>query len=358
MKNTKKQKHRLNYFRVAVAALLIIIIIIGFILIAISCSDNAGSDLPASINTTQPDSAVVGETAAATTEPPTEKPEVLVEYPVKTETTDGLPIKYTPKYFIMIDNETNEIVAYRNYNTIAPPASLTKIMTLIVTVENTTDFNDTVLITDEMIAPMIEQEASRAGFCAGETPTIEQLLYGIALPSGADASIAAAQYVAGSEEAFVEMMNRKADEMGLKNTHFTNVVGLHDDKHYSTAEDMALILKYALENETCRKVLSTYQYQIPPTEFNPEGILLTSTMFSRMEGTEMPSVVIKGGKTGYTDQAGNCLASYAEINGKEYIMVLMGETTQWNAIYDTLSCYSVFGAGGEDYVPPTDIDEY
>ncbi len=232
------------------------------------------------------------------------------------------------------------------------PASLTKVMTLIVAVENIQDFSDTHLISAEMIDPMIEQHASRAGFAAGETPTVEQLLYGMILPSGADASLALAEYVAGSEEAFVALMNEKAEEMGLKNTHFTNVVGLHHEDHYSTAVDMGLILEYAIENETCKKILSEFQYQIPPTEYNPEGILLTSTMFSRMTGTEMPGVTIKGGKTGFTDEAGQCLMNFAEVNGKTYIMVLSGGTSRWQIVYNNLSAYSVYCAGGEAYVPP------
>ena len=264
-------------------------------------------------------------------------------------------------YAIIVDTEKNEIVAQHDYNKKMYPASLTKIMTLIVVMDyvHSMDYdpeidplNHCVEITEDMINPMIAAQASRAGFAVGETPTVRDLIYGLILPSGADAAIALAKYVAGSESAFVQLMNEKANEMGLKCTHFANPVGLHDEQNYSTAEDMALVLEYALQDEFAKCVLSTYQYTVPPTEQNPEGILLTSTMLSRMTGDEMPGVAIRGGKTGFTNEAGQCLASFAEINGKTYIMVLAGGLSKWKTVYETLSGYSVFCNGGKAYVPP------
>jgi D-alanyl-D-alanine carboxypeptidase (penicillin-binding protein 5/6) len=145
-------------------------------------------------------------------------------------------------------------------------------------------------------------------------------------------------------------MNQKAEDMGLAATHFTNVVGLHNDAHYSTAADMAMILEYAVNNKTCRKILSAYEYKFPKTKQNPEGLTFTSTLFTRMYGDEMPNVKVLGGKTGYTDKAGNCIESFAKIKGKTYILVMCGGTTNWNMIYDTLSAYSVYAAGGDTYV--------
>lgn len=114
------------------------------------------------------------------------------------------------------------------------------------------------------------------------------------LTSGADAALAAAEYVAGSEEAFVRLMNEKAEEFGLEGTHFTNVVGLHDKEHYSTATDMALILKYAIQNETCRKIFLPMSTKSLPQ--NTEGLTFYEQILSRMYGDEMPGVTIKGGK--------------------------------------------------------------
>lgn len=349
MSRRKKKKRRLNYFRVGMAGFLLVLIIVGINFITSSCSDsNAEGNVPAGVNNQS-------TTELITTEPTTEPTEPTVPpvvYSSVTPLTATLPDDYDTQYSILIDTETHEILAQKNYNVRMYPASLTKIMTLIVAVENTVNMNDTVLITADMVDPMVQQDASRAGFVAGETPTIEQVLYGMMLPSGGDASLAAASYVAGSEAAFVQLMNEKAQEMGLKNTHFTNVVGLHNDNHYSTAEDIAVILEYALRNETCYKIMTAYQHFIPATEYNPEGILLTSTMFARMTGTEMPGVTVLGGKTGFTDQAGQCLANFATANGKTYIMVLAGGVSRWQTVYANLSAYSVYCVGGLPYDPP------
>ena len=225
-------------------------------------------------------------------------------------------------------------------------------MTLIVAAENIDDLSATIKITHEMVAPYITLDASRAGFEPDENPTLKDVLYGMILCSGADASLAAAEYVAGSEEEFVKLMNAKCDEIGLKHTHFTNVVGLHDKNNYSTAEDIAVLLEYAVQNKTCREILSAVEYKVPPTKQNPEGLIFDSTLFSRMYGDEMPGVKILGGKTGFTDESGNCIATFAEVNGKTYILVLCGGTTNWNNVYNTLSAYSEYCAGGKAYVPP------
>lgn len=352
----KKKKRRKG--RLKIKNIIFTLVILGLIIwiLCDSCKEKVPKDnnIPIQKSVQQTVTSAITETIITTTtvtEPPA--PDIKAEYP----SLSGNAVQFdeniiTSPYGILIDSSTNEIIAYKNYNTKIYPASLTKIMTLIVAVENTQNFSDTQLITPEMINPMIEQDATRAGFIAGENPTITDLLYGLILPSGADASIALAQYVAGSEQAFVDMMNQKCSELGLKSTHFTNCIGLHHPDHYSTVEDMAVILRYAVENDLCREILSTYQHTVAPTEYNPEGITLTSTMFERMSGDEMSGVSVLGGKTGYTDEAGQCLASFAEINGKEYIMVMADNPSKWYVIYDTLSAYSIYAYGGEAYIPP------
>lgn len=337
-------------FKVGAAAFFLILAMFG-IIIAVAATGSKPVERTGSV-LTDTSAAVNGQASAELTSEPDDTAVPVIAGPEITGNSESFPAEWDAEYAILLDTETNEIVRYKNYNKRMNPASLTKVMTLIVAVENIKDLSDTVLITADMVDPMYDMDASLAGFAVGETPTLEQVLYGVILPSGADASLAAAVYTAGSEAGFVELMNLKAQEMGLKNTHFTNVIGLHNEQHYSTAEDMAVILEYAVQNDFCRKVLSTYEYEIPPTELNPEGIKLTSTVFSRMTGTEMPGVTIQGGKTGYTDEAGQCLETFAEINGKIYIMVLGGGTTKWNVVYDTLSGYSIYCAGGQAYIPP------
>ena len=129
-------------------------------------------------------------------------------------------------------------------------------------------------------------------------------------------------------------MNEKCDELGLKNTHFCNQSGLHDENQYTTPAEMALIMKYAMSNEECAKVLGTYQYTTEATPQHPQGISLTSTMFSRMYGNEVEGVTIKAGKTGYTDQAHNCLVNYAVKGDKEYVTVMAAAGNRWYVIFD------------------------
>ncbi|HRR76501.1 MAG TPA: serine hydrolase [Ruminococcus sp.] len=357
MNKRGKGKTEPRYLRIGAVVFLLILIFFGIVLSSSSCravtADNADEQTDARTSAAAVSDAEesepisgeysdhAGETAAS-----------IVVYPRKTNKTKELSKDYDAKTAVLICTDNNEIIADRNSTKKIYPASLTKVMTLVVAVENISDLSEKVTITYEMVEPMIELDASRAGFIPGETPTLEDVLYGMILMSGADASLAVADHVAGSEEAFVRLMNDKAKEMGLKDTHFTNTVGLHDEEHYSTAADMAVILEYAVRNDTCRKVLSAYEYKVAPTEQNPDGLTFESTIFSRMYGDEMPGVVVKGGKTGYTDEAGNCIESFAVIEGKTYILVLCGGTTNWNNIYNTLSAYSEYCAGGKPYEPP------
>lgn len=272
-------------------------------------------------------------------------------YPHRSESTKEFSEDLDAGAAVLFNASTGEIIAARNEEAPIFPASLTKVMTLIVTVENAESLSDTVEITQDMIDPMVEADASRCGFEPGDTPTVEDLLYGMILASGADATLAAAKYTAGSETAMAAMMNKKAAEIGLHDTYFTNVTGLHSDPHHSTVSDMGTILAYAIQNDLCRKILSTEYYELAPNEMCPDGIELHSTLKSRMYGDEMPGVIVHGGKTGYTDKAKCCVESFADADGETYILVIAGATTNWNAVYDTLSSYSVYCIGGESYEP-------
>lgn len=273
-----------------------------------------------------------------------------VKYPEKAENyTELTSAELLSPYIAVIDVTNNKLVAGRNAETRIYPASMTKVMTLIVAVENVKSMDDKFTMTSEIIDPLYRDSASRAGFEPGEEVTARDLMYGLILPSGADGAVGLAQMIAGSEDAFVELMNKKCEELGLKNTHFTNTSGLHNENHYTTPVEMAMILEYAMNNETCAKILSTYQYTTEITEKHLEGILLTSTMFSRMYGNEVPGVEIKAGKTGYTQEAKHCLVSYAESDGNKYIAVTAGAEGKWNVIYDDFKLYGDFckGAGKE-----------
>ncbi len=262
-----------------------------------------------------------------------------VEYPEGIKSAKVFDETIASKYCVLIDRENNTVMAQRNAEMRMYPASMTKVMTLIVAVENMTSLDDTFTMTYDILAPLYDADASLAGFEEHEVITIKDMLYGAILPSGADATIGLAEKIAGSEENFVKLMNEKSDEMGLRSTNFTNTSGLHNDNHYTTALDMAVIFNYALENDLCREILSTYQYTTSKTKEHPKGILLESTMFSRMYGDEVKGVQILGGKTGFTSQAQHTMVSFAEKNGKEYILVTAYEDDKWGSVYDAFDIY-------------------
>ena len=266
---------------------------------------------------------------------------IAVTYASATSDTIQLGSSIMSDYAILIDLSTNTVKAQKNPDSTIFPASMTKIMTLIVAYENCKNFDETFTMTAEITDPLFLAGASVAGFSVGEEVTVRDLLYGAILPSGGDATDALAIHIAGSIEKFVDMMNRKVLQMGLSNTHFANPSGLHDDDHYSTPHEIALILQYALKIEECKKILCTYQYTTESTPQHPEGLLLTSTMFSRMAGNESGTATVLGGKTGYTNEGLHCLASLAKINssGKEYVLVTAHAPATYDPVYDCINIY-------------------
>ena len=249
---------------------------------------------------------------------------------------------------VLINRDTGEILMDMDGGERIYPASLTKIMTAIVAIEHTDDFTQRVTVEKNVFEDLCEKDASMAGFEPGEEVSLRDLLYGILLPSGAECCLTYARHVAGTEAAFVDLMNQKAEELGMCRTHFSNTTGLHEENHYTTAEDMAALLQYALSNEIFREAFTSKTYDVEPTNIHPKGICLQSTLSKgieeiKMEGKAMEAEMILGGKTGYTDEAGLCLASLAEISGQEYILVTAGaagshQTEPYN-ILDALEVY-------------------
>lgn len=268
---------------------------------------------------------------------------VQISY-TETDETANIPKSIEAEYAVVISKKDNTIVASRKAHKRTYPASTTKIMTLLVAVENIKDMNDTFTMTYEITDPLYIAQASVAGFKNNEKITMKDLLYGTILPSGADAAQGLALSVAGSEKEFVKLMNAKVEELGLKDTHFTNPTGLHDKNNYSTAYDMAIILDAALQNETCKEILSTYQYTTAETKQNPDGILLSSTLFNYIYGTEPETATILGGKTGYVTEAGYCIASYGQANDSknEYITVTFDSPGKWPAFYGQIDLYKLY----------------
>lgn len=272
-----------------------------------------------------------------------ENTEPLISYRF-TDSTQDIPASNDANGAIIVSLATHEVVAARNANERFYPASTTKIMTLLVAAENITDFNDTFTMTFDITDPLFREDASVAGFLSGEAVSMTDLLYGSILPSGADAAVGLAVKIAGSEKAFAELMNKKAKELGLKNTHFVNVTGLFDKNHYSSPYDMAVILETALKYPICKKILSTYQYTTKPTAQHPDGIPMSATLFDYMYGSEPETATISGGKTGFVNEAGYCLATYGSNNttGNEYIVVTFKNSSRWPAIHGQIGLYKQF----------------
>lgn len=219
---------------------------------------------------------------------------------------------------ILLD-ESGQSVYEKNADSIIYPASLTKIMTAIVAIEESDDLQKHTMIDARTISTFTAQNASMAGFKAGDFVTVEDLLYGTIIPSGADATATLANVIAGSEADFVSLMNHKAHELGMNDTHFVNVSGLHDDGHVSSVRDISKLFRYAIENPIFYKILTTRSYVTAV----PDELRMSSTLFTKMAGVEG---AILGGKTGYTPEAGLCLASLLEKNGKYYLFVTTNAT--------------------------------
>lgn len=272
-------------------------------------------------------------------------------YQFKADATTSLNSpEVTSTYALMVDLSKKEIVAQKNAYDRINPASMTKILTLLVASEHVSNLDDTFTMTLDITDYAYVNDCSSVGFLDGEVVTVKDLLYGTILPSGGDAAVGLATYVAGSQEAFVEMMNQKIAELGLADSaHFTNCVGLYDENHYCSIYDMAVMLEAAMENDLCRQVLNTRSYTTSLTEQHPEGITVSNWFMRRIEDKEMGGTIL-GAKTGYVVQSGSCAASCYERNdGTEFICVTADANSSWRAIYDHVAAYNIYAAGNTSY---------
>ena len=231
---------------------------------------------------------------------------------------------YSSKYIVVLDRENKSIEYKKNEKSKAYPASLTKIMTTIVALENIEDISKVAPIDVDTYKKMVENNASLAGFYGKERVTYRDLLYGTILPSGGEAANSLAINISGSVDKFVELMNKKASELELKNTHFTNAEGLHDELQYTTAEDMAKILDYALDNRDFKAIFTKETFKTTSTVDHQEGIILSSTVLSNLLEVKQEGFKILGGKSGTTEKAGECWATLGIKDGCEYICIVMG----------------------------------
>lgn len=272
---------------------------------------------------------IVPDTSAVTSAPA--KEEAVAESPIPPQEDEKPLIDLTEtasQAVLLMDFETGDVLSEKNSELRLYPASLTKIMTALLAIEMEPDLDQELVMKPEYFENLFEMDAAIAGFQEGEVVTFRDLLYGTILPSGADASLAIAFLLGGSEAGFAELMNKKAAELGMTKTHFVNVTGLHHPDHYSSVRDMSVLLNYALENTTFYEVFTSRTYTTEPTNFNLFGVSMNSTVFNY--DFEYPIIEEKviGGKTGFTEEAGQNLATLAKIEGKFYTLITAGAGAQ------------------------------
>lgn len=239
----------------------------------------------------------------------------------------------TGEYVVLYNLNDDEILYEQNSNEQTSIASITKIMTALVAMDNISDYDSIITITTADFEGTAGY--SKAGFSVGDRVTYRDLLYGILLPSGADAVNAIVRNTLGYDN-FIIAMNELAKKIGLENTSFSNPVGKDDVNNYSTASDVAKMLKYALENPLFKEIFTTKEYT------TTNGINLESTLYPYQDILDIDKIA--GSKSGFTRGAGRCLASITNLDGVNYLLVILNSSVEQNysAVLDTITIYDYY----------------
>lgn len=248
-------------------------------------------------------------------------------------------------YVVVFDLDQGVILGEKNSSTTMNPASMTKVMTLLVAAENLPDLEKKITITQDIVDFVHARGASNCGFVAGEEVRAKDLLYGVILPSGADAVLALAKEIAGSETAFVALMNKKAQDLGLSSAcKFQNATGLYHSTHHMNVKDMGEIMAAAMRNSLAREVLSTDSYTIPATNKHGSGIKLSNLFVQRIKGQDTGGASVTMAKTGFVRQSMFCSVSSGKgKNGKNLLVVTGYSSSTWQCIKDHATLYKRFG---------------
>ncbi len=302
-------------------------------------------------------SAKVSEAALAEPEYEEEPQEIMEplyepekpEFPKRNDNTCTYNGELRSERAVLIDITDNTVLIDNGMNERISPASMTKVMTVYTAAkvlrersgDGSIPLDDTFTITYDQTDYSYKHDCSIVGFEPGENVAVKDLFYGTILPSGADAALALATYVAGSPEAFMELVNNELLMLGMsEEAHFTNCIGLYDENHYCTLCDIAMILKIASDDEFLRDVLSAHTYTTSQTEKHPEGIIVSNWFLRRIEDKDTHGEVLCA-KTGFVDQSLSCAVSLQiNDNGREYICVTQGAGSSWQCIYDHVDLYN------------------
>lgn len=240
---------------------------------------------------------------------------------------------------VVINKQTGEILFEKNCDQKMYPASTTKLMTGLLGAEKGVMTQYVKMSYNSIWG--FDRDSSHIALDVNEEVRFEQLMYGLMLASGNECAMGIAETIAGSTDAFVKMMNDRARELGATGTHFANPHGLHDDAHYTTARDMALIARAAISNAKLLEIMSTTQYTIPPTNKQANERVFNNT-HKMLEGREYYYNGVVCGKTGWTPEAGNCLVTYAKRNGIELIVAVFGGKSAAGCCTDTANLLDYF----------------
>ena len=258
------------------------------------------------------------------------------------------------KSALLIDLNTGRVVYEQDADERIYPASLTKIMTCLLALENG-NLSDVVTVSASALEDL-DIDSSVAGLQVGEQMTLENLLYCMMVVSGNDACNVIAEHIAGSITDFVRMMNQRAYELGCLNTHFSNPHGLHDENHYTTARDLSIITQAALKSENFRQIVDTYEYQLPDDNVrqNIPKLKTTNMLIYRSMSNSLYYSRAHGIKTGYTSQAGRCVISEATGDGLDLLGIVCGAATTILDSGDLLmenftECARLFDYGFDNY---------
>lgn len=255
-------------------------------------------------------------------------------------------LKLHSKSCILIERSTNRIAYEKNANEKMYPASTTKLLTAILAIENC-NLSDKVLITNEMVSK-IPSGYTIANLQVGETLTIEQLLNTLLIPSANDSGYALAIHMSGSIENFSKLMNEKAKQIGCTNSNFTNPSGIHNQNHYSTSKDMALIALYALKYPIIAEIGNTQFYSLPTIKGITRNFETTNTLLKKDEKSYYEYAT--GLKTGYTQPAGSCIVATAQKDNMEFLAVVLGAPEPSNEYnYRDIDCKTLFDYGFTNY---------
>ncbi len=225
---------------------------------------------------------------------------------------------------ILMDAKTGNIFFERNADEKMYPASMTKVMTALLVLEHPgIDFGEVLTVPQDAL-DSLEWDSSIMGLKAGEVVTINELMYGLLLPSGNDAALVLGEYISGNVKDFAALMTKRAAELGAVSTNFVNPHGLHDENHYTTAHDMALIMKEAIKYPKFKEIISATNFMLPPSNKRETETEIKNTNKLIISG-EYYNPDVYGGKTGYTDEAKHTLACYAKRGEIELVAVVMGD---------------------------------